>query len=199
MKFLILFLSMLATGCSLLTPTPTSFAVYDFGPSSTYAAAPSSAPSQIPVQVATIEAPIWLEGQAIRYRLAYYDPARTYVYANSQWAASPSELLTERIRQNFSANTEPKSDENRSFANYLLKITLEEFMQIFDTADSSHVVIYIRAALHKSDHHQPIATRNFSKKLLTPTADAAGAVVSFITASDSLADELVQWTSDFPR
>ncbi|MCC6916429.1 ABC-type transport auxiliary lipoprotein family protein [Nitrosomonas sp.] len=196
MKLSAVFSVILLTGCAL-TPKPAPVSIYDLG--SIPVTAPGFAQfSPAAIQVADISAPVWLDTEAIRYRLAYHDPARVYTYANSHWTAPPAKLLTEYLRQYLAGhrlNPPGNSKYNRSLTNCLLKINLDEFMQVFDTQNSSHVVIRLRAFLYEPDTHQPIAQHSFTIAQSAQTADAAGAVAAFILASDNLRSELVQWLS----
>ncbi len=174
--------------------------MYDFGPLPNVTSR-SPAFSPITVQVVEITAPVWLDTQAIRYRLVYHDPAQTYTYANSRWAAPPAKLLTERIRQHFAVHINRKNQGNKDHpsTDYLLKIELEEFIQVFENQNDSRVTVRLRASLYERGTRSLIRLRNFSNEQTTPTADAAGAVAAFILAGDQLSDELIQWLSDIFR
>lgn len=191
-KLSTVFLTALLTGCTLLpTKELTTVAIYDLGP------APITAPQSVlsspaTIQLSAITAPTWLDTQAIHYRLAYHDPARVYTYAVSRWNAPPAELLTERFRQYFSGKN-AHYPRDRIAANYSLKISLTEFTQIFNSPDSSQVVIQLHAYLYEPYTHAPIAQQSFLRKQDTQTADAAGAVAAFIVVSDNMLNELVQW------
>lgn len=195
MKFLSMFLPVLMAGCTLIPKDLAPVSVYDFGPAPDRVARSSALPPVL-IQITDIIAPTWLDTQAIRYRLAYHDPARTYTYANSRWAAPPAKLLTERIRQHFLAHAD-RQHKNRSHpsTNYLLRINLEEFIQVFETPDNSRITVRLRAALYEPNNRLPIAQKNFLDERMTQTADAAGAVAVFIAGSDSLSEELIQWLS----
>jgi len=196
-KFTAVLLAALLIGCSLTPTTPAPIQVYDLGP------APITAPgtlslSQTFVRIMEIAAPIWLDTQAIQYRLAYHDPARIYTYANSRWTAPPAQLLTEHFRRYLASHgtdgpNNDKRQTTRPPTQYLLKIELSEFAQIFSTQNNSHAVIQLRAALYEPDARLPVALHSFTMTHPTKTADAAGAVAAFILASDNLLGELVQW------
>lgn len=191
MKLPMVFLIILLTGCTLLpSKEPTTAAIYALGSSAATTQPASLVPATI--QLAAITAPSWLDTSAIHYRLAYHDPARVYTYAASRWNASPAELLTERFKQYFSSKNTRYSN-YKTTTNYLLKINLVEFTQIFDSPDSSEVVIQLHTTLYELHTHQLVAQQNFIEKQNTQTADAAGAVAAFATASGNLLNELVQW------
>ncbi|WP_350282459.1 ABC-type transport auxiliary lipoprotein family protein [Nitrosomonas sp.] len=198
MKFSAVFLAVLLTGCTLTPKTLAPVSIYDLGPVAAVTVAGSSGLSQTIIQVIDVSAPVWLDTQSIHYRLAYHDPARIYAYSGSRWTAPPAKLLTERFRQYFASHTinwkkGDKNKENHAPANYLLKIELGEFTQVFHAQNDSQVVIRLRASLYEPNARLPIAQRSFTGERPTQTADAAGAVAAFILVSDNLLDELVQW------
>jgi len=199
-KVFIAFLATLLTGCTLIPKESSPVSFYDFGLVS-MSTAEAVLPSQTTIQIADISAPAWLDTQTIHYRLAYHDPARIYTYAGSRWNAPPAELLTERFRQYFATRNINANNQNKEHApaGYLLKIDLGEFTQIFNTPDSSEVVVQLRATLYEPVSRLPVAQQNFAGRQVTQTADAAGAVAAFILVSDNLQDELVQWLSGIPQ
>lgn len=201
-KFSVVFLAALLTGCALTPKIPASVSIYDLGPVPVTVTGLSRL-SQTIIQVTDITAPVWLDTQAIHYRLAYHDPARIYAYAGSRWTAPPAKLLTERFRQYFASHATDWQNNDRNkkshiLANYLLKIELSEFIHIFHAQNDSRVIIRLRASLYEPNTRLPVAQRSFTKEQPAQTADAAGAVAAFIVVSDNLLNELVQWLSSQP-
>ncbi|MFO7580869.1 ABC-type transport auxiliary lipoprotein family protein [Nitrosomonas halophila] len=187
--------ALLLAGCTLTPKALPPVSTYDLGPMP-QPQPQVSLPLHPIIQLAEISAPVWLDTQAIRYRLAYHDPAQTYAYANSRWAAPPAKLLTERIRQHiatYHGETDSNISDGLPAASYLLRIELSEFVQIFEQAHSSQVMIGWRAHLFERKTQSIVAQRNFSLAGSTETADAAGAVKAFIWLSDQLASELTEW------
>lgn len=188
---------LLLAGCTIIPKAPTTpISIFDFGPiSQLESIQPASSP--IRIQIAEIAAPVWLDTQAMRYRLAYHHPAQTHVYAHSRWVATPAKLLTERIRQHVTSwqNRSDRNNNDFGSATYSLKIELEEFMQGFETVDRSHTIVSLRASLIKQNTYQLVAQQRFSETKITSSADASGAVENFIVISDQLAAELIQWST----
>ena len=191
------FAALLLAGCTLTPQKTPPVSMYDFG---SIPRLESGHPAflRANIQVAEISAPVWLDTQSIRYRLAYHNPARAYAYTTSRWVAPPAKLLTERVRQYFAAhiNQEDKIRERASLANYLLKIELEEFIQIFENQDSSWVKIRLRVSLYEQKTRSLMAQRNFSGEQLTESANAEGAVAGLIKVGDELSNELIQWVDN---
>jgi cholesterol transport system auxiliary component len=78
-------------------------------------------------------------------------------------------------------------------ADYILRIGLEEFSQVFDTPDQSRVVVRLRASLVSRGGRQLLSQRNFSIDQETTQPDATGAVHALTVAVDRLAGELTEW------
>lgn len=189
-------IALLLAGCTITPKTTPPVSMYDFGPIPSIASIDPILFSAN-IRVEEISAPTWLNTQSIRYRLAYHNPAQAYAYANSRWVAPPAKLLTERIKQHLSGQPHQVNEvyESASMENYLLKIELEEFVQIFENQSNSRVKLSMRVSLLDQKKRSLIARQKFSGELLTMSADAAGAVTGFIKISDKLSGELIQWVS----
>ncbi len=175
--------------------------VYDFGlqqVSKTYNASGQQRQLWTSLLIAKVKSPVWLDSKAIQYRLAYRDPTQSYTYANSRWAAAPATLLTHRIRNRIADVTNDKvvSTSNSARADFTLHLELEEFSQVFDTMDTSHVVIRLRASLVRRSSRLLKAQRNFSMEQATPTSNAAGAVQALTESSDKLTENLIAWLAE---
>ena len=142
-----------------------------------------------------VSAPAWLDSPGIIYRLNYQDAARPQAYAGSRWAASPVQLLTQRIRSRFAAaavGIVTGGDSAR--ADYALRIELDDFSQSFDALNQSRVAVRARATLVNLASHALHAQRTFGVER-PAEPDAAGAVTALGIASDALIEELLGWTA----
>lgn len=193
---------LLLAGCA--TPraqTPT--AIYDFGLerpfiASSVANTSSSQPRLSASLLVAATSPAWLDNPAIQYRLVYHDPARSYTYASSRWAAAPATLLTQRVKGRIAgvSNDGVVSASDGVRADYMLRLELEEFTQIFDTPHQSHALIRLRASLIERSTRSLLAQRSFSTEQAAPTANAAGAVLALTEASDKLIENLINWLAE---
>lgn len=202
-KFLASILAiMLLAGCAApRTQIPT--AIYDFGlerPSvASSAADPSSGGLRLSASLLVAATSLaWLDNPAIQYRLLYHDPARSYTYASSRWAAAPATLLTQRIKDRIAGinNDGVASTSDGVRTDYALRIELEEFTQMFDTPHESRAVIKLRASLIERGTRSLLAQRSFSIEQAAPAANAAGAVRALIEASDKLIENLIDWLAE---
>ena len=201
MRKLYVLLSIWLAGCTITPQAQTPVAVYDFGlqqVTSTYDTSSQQRQLWTSLLIAEATSPVWLDSQAIQYRLAYRDPTQSYNYANNRWAASPATLLTHRIRNRIAAVTNDKviSTSDSARADFRLHLELEEFSQVFDAVDKSHVVIRLRASLVHRSSRSLQAQRNFSIKQAAPTANAAGAVQALTESSDKLIENLIDWLAE---
>lgn len=200
-KFLI-FSVMLLAGCATpRTQIPT--AIYDFGLERPFTATgvadtSSRQPRLSASLLVTSASPAWLDNPAIQYRLIYHDPARSYAYASSRWAAAPASLLTQRIKGRIAGvnNDGVIGAGDGVRADYALRLELEEFAQVFDTPHQSRAVIRLRASLLEGGTRSLIAQRSFSIEEMAPSPNAAGAVHALTEASDTLVEQLISWLAD---
>jgi cholesterol transport system auxiliary component len=167
---------------------------YDLGP-------PPLATSGAPADAAgtaiigRVLAPTWMDKTDIVYRLAFEDPAKVHAYAQSRWVAPPAELLEQHLRARLgfapaAAALTPSSS--------LLRIDLDEFDQVFDGAQSSHVQLRGLATLIDVQRGSVRARWRFAIERAAVSADAPGAVAALGLASDELAVQLHDWLGQVP-
>jgi cholesterol transport system auxiliary component len=200
-KFLLVAIVLLAACASPRAKAPA--AVYDFGAQRLAAASGSSGISgdkrlRASIWIPDAQAPVWLDNTAILYRLAYHDLARVYAYGSSRWAATPATLLTQRIRSRIGAVNDAgvTSAAEGARTNYMLRLELEEFTQIFDTTDSSRAVVRLRASLIDRRTRLLLSQRNFSIEQSSPAPNASGGVRALTEASDNLIGSLIGWLAE---
>lgn len=153
--------------------------------------ADSAAESQTPaISLRTVDvvAPTWLDTPAMQYRLAYADPARRASFAESRWVAPPPELLEQSLRRRLaSGGTQPGQGACR------LQIDLDEFVQNFESAQSSIGVIELRAALLASRSDVPLARKTFRASRPAQSADARGGVAALSAATSDVSTAVRDW------
>jgi len=147
--------------------------------------------------VQPVAAPGWLESNAIVYRLNYQDAARQLNYANSRWAAPVASLVAQRLRAQLAAASDSGivniADSAR--ADYALRVELEEFSQVFDTADASRAVIVARASLVNVAKRSLQAQKTFTIDRPAAGANAESGVRALSAGSAELVDAIVAWTA----
>lgn len=188
-------LAVMLASCALTPPSQELPASYDLGPLPSYESATPMLP--VAVLLPDITAPSWLDGQGIVYRLAYDEPARLRTYAQSRWKAPPAALLSQRLRGRFTAATQrgvvTESDGAR--ADYLIRVELEDFCQIFSAPGTSRVAVRARASVISVRERRLVAQRVFTFDRAAASPDVRGAVAAFAEASDELTGSLLEWAS----
>lgn len=191
----ILMIAALAS-CALTPPSRELPASYDLGPPPRYEHANPELSAT--VLLPDVTAPFWLDGRGIVYRLAYDEPARLRTYAQSRWEAPPAALLSQRLRGRFVAATRRGvvTGDDGARADYMIRVELEDFSQIFSAPGASRVAVRARASVVNVRQRRLIAQRVFSFERPAPSPDAHGAVAAFADASDALSEGLLEWTGE---
>ncbi|WP_028460530.1 ABC-type transport auxiliary lipoprotein family protein [Nitrosomonas cryotolerans] len=198
MRKILILIMLLLSGCAVGPRSEVPVAIYDLGlvhSPHVADAVKSSRVETVNLLVAEVISPIWLDSQAIRYRFAYHNSSQSYAYAYSRWIAAPAVLLTERMRSRIVTDTDNKviRDKNSAKADYGLYTELEEFSQVFDAADNSHVVISLRAHLIEQRTRLILAQHRFHINITALTPDATGAVTALTEGTNELLDNLLDW------
>lgn len=194
-KLVLLALLCPLAACSI-GPAPKEAApAYDLGVAS---AGPAIQPRiKASVLVYSVAAPSWLDSYSIVYRLNYQDPARQLTYANSRWAAPAAALITQRLRTQLASASDGGvlnlADSAR--ADYALRVELEQFDQVFDSAESSRAMVVARASIVSVARRSLVAQKTFSFERSAPSANAEGGVRALAGAGGELVDAIVAWTA----
>jgi cholesterol transport system auxiliary component len=193
-KIIAQLLALALAACSLGPEKKDAAASYDLGAASSVASTPRIRSSLL---VHAVAAPGWLESNAIVYRLNYQDAARQLSYANSRWAAPAAAMLTQRLRAQLAAASDGGivNIADGARADYALRVELEEFSQVFDTAETSRVVIVARASLVSVARRTLQAQKTFAIDKPAASANAQGGVHALAGASSELVDSIVVWTA----
>lgn len=187
--------AILLNGCSVTAKNTRDVATYDLG----MALAASPQPIAANLVITDVEAPQWLQGRGILYRLAYQNDKQLQAYANSQWVAPATELLSLRLRQYF-ASGKTSSPEDRTRADFVLRVELETFEQLFASPSSSQGVLRAKASLVNTLERRLVAQKTFSIEQASSSPDAAGGVSALSSASVLLAQAVHEWlTTSMPR
>lgn len=200
----LLALCLLLGACGALPDKPQRSALYDFGPGPASIAAPADAAAARrlpPLVLSEIDANSRLDGTQILYRLAYSDPNELRPYSQSRWSQPPAQLLRERIKQQFSGSRSVLASDEGSLARGggrtvdSLRVSLEEFSQVFDSPSQSFGLVRISATLARSNGNgeRVLLQRSFVARTPAPSNDAAGGVRALAAASDAVVAELAAW------
>jgi len=132
--------------------------------------------------------PYWFDALTIEYRLLYDEPLRLRSYAANRWAASPAQMLEQRLRQQLGLS----AARGRNANTCLLRIELQEFSQVFATPQQSSALLQGQATLLDT-RQRIIAEKAVAIEQPASSADARGGVGAMLAASTQLGKELLAW------
>jgi cholesterol transport system auxiliary component len=160
---------------------------YDFGPAPAAMATSAAMPT---IKVLAVGAPETMASDKIIYRLSYADAQQTASYANSHWTMTPSELLTQRLRNALSLRGTVLTGGDAVSAP-VLRVDLSEFEQIFDSQTQSHGSVIVRATL--THRGKVLAQQTFMASAPAKSPDAAGGAQALAAASDDVVTQISNW------
>ena len=202
--------------CSGLPTAPTQPVRYDLGvadlaaPAAPAANAAAASVAPVPLVLAEVQAPGLPEGlTAMFYRLNYSDSQQLRAYQNARWSLPPSQMVEQRLRMRLGLerpvlsgkdNVRPLLADKRSIAQ--LRVTVDEFSQVFDSASSSRALLRLSASLigaGESAGNQLLGQKVFTVEVPSSSADAAGGAQAMARAVDEAAAQLSRWLQGYGR
>ncbi|MGH8183388.1 MAG: ABC-type transport auxiliary lipoprotein family protein [Rhodanobacteraceae bacterium] len=153
------------------------------------------------LQIARIDVPPWLRGNAMYYRLDYRHEDRVAAYARSDWLAPPARMLEPLIRDALArggawrAVLGPGTPAN---ADVTLHVRLDDFSQVFASPQQSEGVLDATATLLDTRDDDAIAQRHFHVAVAASGADAVGGVAALNRASREFIVQLQGWLRAVP-
>ncbi len=154
---------------------------------------PADVQSVFKLRLTEVQAPSWLNSTAMQYRLLYAEAERRLSFAESRWVAPPADLLgLELTRGRVVNETRFEADGCQ------LHVDLNEFIQVFDTPDSSHSLIEVRATILAPRNGKLMAQRIFTQA--APAGpDARSGVAGFGVAVRNLTADVRDWLARLAR
>ena len=134
----------------------------------------------------TVRASAPLDGVEMHYRLAWRNASEVAAYTQSRWAAPPAELLRKQLLR---ASVEGP-------AKCALEIELQEFSQVFASAQASEARIELQASL--AGPKGRIGARSWHITEPNGGADAAGGAAALARAADAAVGEIAGWVAATP-
>lgn len=157
--------------------------IYDFGPPVENRAL-SARRSELAVEV---RAPLWFDSLGIEYRLLYDEPKRLRDYTRSRWAGPPAQLVQQRLIQQMGLIAS-----GQARTRCVLRVDIDEFIQLFDTPNTSIGMLKGRAQLLDRSRTS-LAAYDFRIDKPAASADAQGGVAALTVAVDQLVIDLLNW------
>lgn len=188
-------------GCTTIRPPAENTVVREYSLSSLQDPVQPARPARFPLVllVSTAEAPSWFENPALYYRLAYRDGRVLQPYAKSRWVGPAAELLTQRLHAYLASQglfNAVLGPEDGARVDYALRVTLEDFSQVFQSPGSSVGQVRARLTLVHLADQRVIGQRVFQQEVPAPSADARGGVIALDQASARLVEEVSVWLAD---
>ena len=133
----------------------------------------------------TLDAPVWLWDERIRYRLLYEDTTVIRYYNWDRWEAPFPALLERRLT----------ISGKRPFT---VHINLTQFEQQFETLNQARVVMSLMVSVFAARDNRLIANRSFNLSQNTVSPDAAGAIAGFATLTEQARTGIQAWLDTLP-
>lgn len=181
MRYL-LFISLitLLSGClGNNKPQPESTS-YDFGLSTEIGAISTGVAIE---QVTAIDA---IDHRRIRYRLNYQNPTQVLTYSQHRWTTSPADLISSKFRTMVKV---------ASPAHCTLRIQIETFDHVFESASSSTGIVKLHASIYTKKSRDILSSTVIQEIATAPTADAKGGVAALDQASTAAITRIVDWAN----
>jgi cholesterol transport system auxiliary component len=134
-----------------------------------------------------VRAASWLATTDMQYRFSYSEPTRRRIYADSRWVAVPAEMIEVAMSREIAKAAGDPS------AGCRLRVELDEFIQEFDSAQSSRAIIDARFSLLSSRSDVSLAQYRVQQSRKTDSGNAAGGVLALSTLTAALTEEAEQW------
>jgi cholesterol transport system auxiliary component len=186
---------LLIAGCGSTSQRGARDTRFDFGPVPERSEAVTKALP--PIAIPDVTGPALLDSQQMLYRLNYADPLQSRAFTQSEWSATPLQLLTQRIKSRMShGGLTVLSVIDASAGALLLRVEVDEFSHVFTSATQNHGRVVLRASLF--DGHKLISQKTFSKSTDSTSADAGGGARALAASTDAITADMMAWIAALP-
>jgi cholesterol transport system auxiliary component len=183
--------ALLLAGCASNKAAQES-TTYDFGTAGAQQAAPPSAPAVPALVVMDATGPAALENERMYYRLNYADALQARTYANSRWASSPLQMVTQRFKTRLAqSGMKVLTATDASTGVPLLRVEVDDFVHAFSGVAQSEGQLTLRASLFND--HRLVDQRTFSRSTPAASADAPGGARALAASTDAVAADILAW------
>lgn len=134
----------------------------------------------------TLDAPVWLWDDRIRYRLLYDDATVIRYYNDDRWEAPLPALLERRLI--IAGLRRPVH----------LQVQLTQFEQQFEAADNAHVVMTLTVNIFAANSAGLLGERRFRLVQKNVMPNASGAIIGFVALIEQAQTEIQSWLSTLP-
>lgn len=219
----LIYISVFLAGCSAPRASNTPV-VYDFGPGAMQTLATTRIAPLPPLELNTPQTSVALNSTAVLYRLAYADAQALKPYALARWSMPPAQLIGQRLRERLGQHRAVMAPGDMALAKparatsaalvpaasakpaqtevvLSLRLDLEEFSQLFDSPDTSHGLLRLRATVTQRSvtGESLLGQRSFVILQNAPSPDASGGVRALTLATDQAVQEIEVWLGQLER
>lgn len=170
-------------GCAIGRPTTPPPATYDFGPLPVSLGGADRSNLGLEVRM-----PAWVDSTGIAYRLAYGEGGRRYEYGLSRWSAPPAQLLALNWRQQLGLSRGGEGSDRRC----RIRVEVDEFIQVFDTPQSSRGLLQGRMTL-VGKQGTVLGVQPLQQIRPAPAPDARGGTVALTEAASAAGQAMAAW------
>ncbi|MEG0150870.1 MAG: ABC-type transport auxiliary lipoprotein family protein [Comamonas sp.] len=200
--------------CSGLPTAPIQPVRYDLGladlgaqPAS--AAAPATALT--PLVLAEVQTPGLPDGTtAMFYRLNYADSQQLRAYQNARWGLPPAQMMEQRLRIRLGQERPILTEKDNVSATVsdkrtigVLRVEIDEFSQVFDSAQTSQAVVRLRASLigraSGGAGNALLSQKVFTAQTPAASNDAAGGAQAMARSVDDVTAQVSRWLQGYGR
>lgn len=169
------------SGCRFYSPDSLSPARHDLGPW-----LGDDRAGALHWSVDSVDAPVWMQDERIRYRLLYADSTQPRHYLRDRWAAPPAELLAHFL------------DGAGGGGGVRLRLSVLDLDHVFTAPGQARLSLVLKIRAYRAGAAQPLAERRLLFDEPTSSADAAGAVAAFSRLAGRTAAEIRLWIGELP-
>ena len=183
----------LLAGCA--APAANRMNVYDFGPGEQQMVA-TAPPLRLPaIVLGDVEGFPAVDITALLYRLDYSDAQQLRPYAQARWSMPPALLLRQLLREQLGQRRAVLSmADGGAQQTPVLRIDLEEFSQLFDSAERSRALVRMRATLSLPGlNGRVLAQTALVRQVPAERPDAAAGARALAQASAAAVAALDAW------
>ena len=193
MKFIIIFLVFLLTGCTVTKPLVFEYRISPEVKIDTYKCTLCTTSS---LKVRKVYSSTSLMSKKMRYA---EDGYKEFSFSESQWAQSPNKAISAQIVKSIKTTNIFASVHgfmSHAKSDYILESNLEDFMQYFTNNEGkSYVMISLAMTLIDNNTGKSLSSQNFTKRVEVLDLNAEGGVKALNRGLSDVLQKTNQWLS----
>lgn len=193
MKFIIIFLMFLFSGCTVTKPLVFEYRISPEVKIDTYKCTLCTTNS---LKVRKVYSSTSLMSKKMRYA---EDGYKEFSFSESQWAQSPNKAISAQIVKSIKTTNifaSVHGFKSHVKSDYILESNLEDFMQYFtDNEGKSYVMISLAMTLIDTKTGKSLSSQNFTKRVEVLDLNAEGGVKALNIGLSDVLQKTNQWLS----